>query len=154
MRFRAWLTQHLGAPATAKPAARPEDWLQGRADLLIAGMGGQVPAVVQLNVLPTPIWAGWPISAATAGSDRSAGHGEQRWPASPAISPASRVRSVAEVAAPGSSQFWAPSGGWMIRQRSTPRRGSRKSPVMGCGGLGGRMGGYGRRCSFAVDRLR
>ena len=50
MRFRVWLTQHLGAPATAEPAARAEDWLQGRADLLIAGMGGQVPAVVQLGV--------------------------------------------------------------------------------------------------------
>ena len=51
MRFRVWLTQHLGAPATAEPAARAEDWLRGRADLLIAGMGGQVPAVVQLGVL-------------------------------------------------------------------------------------------------------
>jgi hypothetical protein len=51
MRFRVWLTQHLGAPATAEPAAWAEDWLQGRADLLIAGMGGQVPAVVQLGVL-------------------------------------------------------------------------------------------------------
>jgi cell division GTPase FtsZ len=41
MRFRAWLTQHLGAPATAEPAARAEDWLRGRADLLLsAGMGG------------------------------------------------------------------------------------------------------------------
>jgi hypothetical protein len=51
MRFRAWLTQHLGAPATAEPASRAEDWLRGRADLLIAGMGGRVPAVVQLGVL-------------------------------------------------------------------------------------------------------
>ena len=51
MRFRVWLTQHLGAPATAEPAARAEDWLRGRADLLIAGMGGQVPVVVQLGVL-------------------------------------------------------------------------------------------------------
>ena len=51
MRFRAWLTQHLGALATAEPAARAEDWLRGRADLLIAGMSGQVPAVVQLDVL-------------------------------------------------------------------------------------------------------
>jgi hypothetical protein len=48
---RAWLTQHLGAPATAEPAARAEDWLRGRTDLLIAGMGGRVPAVVQLGVL-------------------------------------------------------------------------------------------------------
>jgi hypothetical protein len=51
MRFRAWLTQHLGAPARAEPAARAEDWLRGRADLLIAGMGGRVSAVVQLGVL-------------------------------------------------------------------------------------------------------
>jgi hypothetical protein len=51
MRFRAWLTQHLGAPATAEPTARAEDWLRGRADMLIAGMGGRVPAVVQLGVL-------------------------------------------------------------------------------------------------------
>jgi hypothetical protein len=52
MRFRAWLTQHLGAPATADPAERAEDWLRGRADMLIARMGRQVPAVVQLDVLP------------------------------------------------------------------------------------------------------
>ncbi len=51
MRFRFRLTQQLGAPARAEPAARAEDWLRGRADLLIAGMGGQVPAVVQLGVL-------------------------------------------------------------------------------------------------------
>ncbi len=49
LRFR--LSQHLGAPATAEPAAQAEDWLRGRADLLIAGMGGQVPVVVQLGVL-------------------------------------------------------------------------------------------------------
>lgn len=30
---------------------RAEDWLRGRADLLIAAMGGQVPIVVQLGVL-------------------------------------------------------------------------------------------------------
>ena len=78
MRFRAWLTQHLGAPATADPAARAEDWLRGRADMLIAGMGRQVRPSSSSMSWPTPIWAGWPILAATAGSDRSAGHGEQR----------------------------------------------------------------------------
>ena len=51
MRLRFRLTRHLGAPATAEPAARAEDWLRGRADLLIAGMGGQVPLVVQIGVL-------------------------------------------------------------------------------------------------------
>jgi hypothetical protein len=50
-RLRLRLRQHLGAPATAEPAAQAEDWLRGRADLLIAGMGGQVPVVVQLAVL-------------------------------------------------------------------------------------------------------
>jgi len=51
MRLRFRLTRHLGAPATGEPAARAEDWLRGRADLLIAGMGGQVPVAVQLGVL-------------------------------------------------------------------------------------------------------
>ena len=51
MRPRFRPTRHLGAPATAEPAARAEDWLRGRADLLIAGMGGQVPLVVQIGVL-------------------------------------------------------------------------------------------------------
>jgi hypothetical protein len=39
MKTRLWLTRHLGAPANAEPAAQAEDWLRGRADLLIAGMG-------------------------------------------------------------------------------------------------------------------
>jgi hypothetical protein len=51
MKPRPWLTRHLGAPVNAEPAARAEDWLRGRADLLIAGMGGQVPVVAQLGVL-------------------------------------------------------------------------------------------------------
>jgi len=51
MRLRLRLTRHLGTPVNAEPAARAEDWLRGRADLLIAGMGGQIPAVVQLSVL-------------------------------------------------------------------------------------------------------
>ena len=51
MKTRLWLTRHLGAPANAEPAAQAEDWLRGRADLLIAGMGGQVPVVAQLGVL-------------------------------------------------------------------------------------------------------
>jgi hypothetical protein len=51
MRPRLRLTQQLGEPAEAEPAARAEDWLRGRADLLIAAMGGQVPIVVQLGVL-------------------------------------------------------------------------------------------------------
>ena len=51
MRLRFRLTRYLGAPATAEPVARAEDWLRGRADLLIAGMGGQVPLVVQIGVL-------------------------------------------------------------------------------------------------------
>ena len=90
MSFRSRLTQHLGEPAKAQPAGRAEDWLRGRADLLIAGMGGQVPAVVQLGDL------------AHADLDRLADlgrnsrlgsvrrHGEPRCPASPAILPASR----------------------------------------------------------------
>src|SRR5215467_3635760 len=48
-RFR--LTHTLGVPTSADPAARAEDWLRGRADLLIAGMGGRVPVAVQLGVL-------------------------------------------------------------------------------------------------------
>jgi hypothetical protein len=51
MKTRLWLTRHLGAPANAEPAAQAEEWLRGRADLLIAGMSGQVPAVAQLGVL-------------------------------------------------------------------------------------------------------
>ena len=51
MRLRFRLTRPLGAPAEAELAARAEDWLRGRADLLIAGTGGQVPVVVQLGVL-------------------------------------------------------------------------------------------------------
>ena len=51
MKPRLWLMRHLGAPANAEPAAQAEDWLRGRADLLIAGMGGQVPVVAQLGVL-------------------------------------------------------------------------------------------------------
>ena len=50
MKTRLWLTRHLGAPANAGPA-QAEDWLRARADLLIAGMGGQVPVVAQLGVL-------------------------------------------------------------------------------------------------------
>ena len=49
--FRSWLTRHLGAPASAEPADQAGDWLQGKGDLLIAGMGGQVPVAVQLGVL-------------------------------------------------------------------------------------------------------
>ena len=51
MKPRLRLTRHLGAAPNAEPAARAEDWLRGRADLLIAGMGGRVPVVVQLGVL-------------------------------------------------------------------------------------------------------
>jgi hypothetical protein len=49
--FRLRPTRHLGAPASADPAAQAEDWLHGKGDLLIAGMGGQVPVAVQLGVL-------------------------------------------------------------------------------------------------------
>ena len=49
--FRLRLTRHLGAPASADPAAQAGDWLRGQGDLLIAGMGGQVPVAVQLGVL-------------------------------------------------------------------------------------------------------
>jgi hypothetical protein len=48
-RFR--ITQLLGVPASEGPSGRAGDWLQGNGDLLIAGLGGQVPAVVQLGVL-------------------------------------------------------------------------------------------------------
>ena len=51
MRLRLQLRQHLGIPVAAEPAARAEDWLSGQGDLLIAGMGGQVPVAVQLGVL-------------------------------------------------------------------------------------------------------
>lgn len=51
MRPRFRITQHMGTPASAEPAGQAGDWLQGQGDLLIAGMGGQVPAVVQLGVL-------------------------------------------------------------------------------------------------------
>lgn len=49
--FRSRLTRHLGAPASAEPAGQAGEWLQGKGDLLIAGMGGQVPVAVQLGVL-------------------------------------------------------------------------------------------------------
>jgi hypothetical protein len=49
--FRSWLTRHLGAPASAEPAGQAGDWLRGNGDLLIAGMGGQVPVADQLGVL-------------------------------------------------------------------------------------------------------
>ena len=49
--FRLRLTRHLGAPASADPAGQAGDWLQGKGDLLIAGMGGRVPVAVQLGVL-------------------------------------------------------------------------------------------------------
>jgi hypothetical protein len=51
MKTRLWLTRHLGAPANAEPAAQAKDWLRARADLPIAGMGGQLPVVAQLGVL-------------------------------------------------------------------------------------------------------
>src|SRR5215831_2183696 len=49
--FRSRLTRHLGTPAGAEPAGQAGDWLQGQGDLLLAGMGGQVPVAVQLGVL-------------------------------------------------------------------------------------------------------
>jgi len=51
MRLRFRLTRHPGIPAGAGPAGQAGDWLQGKGDLLIAGMGGQVPVAVQLGVL-------------------------------------------------------------------------------------------------------
>lgn len=51
MRLRFRHTQQLGVLASAEPAGQARDWLQGRGDLLIAGMGGQVPVAVQLGVL-------------------------------------------------------------------------------------------------------
>jgi hypothetical protein len=51
MRLPFRLAQHLGTPAGAGPAGQAGDWLRGRGDLLIAGMGGQVPVAVQLGVL-------------------------------------------------------------------------------------------------------
>jgi hypothetical protein len=51
MRPRFRLTQHMGNPASAEPTGQAGDWLQGQGDLLIAGMGGQVPVAVQLGVL-------------------------------------------------------------------------------------------------------
>jgi hypothetical protein len=49
--FRFRLARHLGSSASAEPADQAGDWLQGHGDLLIAGMGGQVPVAVQLGVL-------------------------------------------------------------------------------------------------------
>jgi hypothetical protein len=66
MRLRFRLTQHLGTPASAGPAGQAGDWLRGNGDLLIAGMGGQVPVAVQLGVL------------AHADLDRLAGLGRSR----------------------------------------------------------------------------
>jgi hypothetical protein len=51
MRPRFRLAQHTGTPPSAEPAGQAGDWLQGQGDLLIAGMGGQVPVAVQLGVL-------------------------------------------------------------------------------------------------------
>ena len=51
MRLPFRLTQHLGTPARYGPAGQAGDWLRGHGDLLIAGMGGQVPVAVQLGVL-------------------------------------------------------------------------------------------------------
>lgn len=51
MKPRLWLTRHLGAPANAEPAAQADDWLPGRAGLLIDGIGGQAPVVTQLGFL-------------------------------------------------------------------------------------------------------
>jgi hypothetical protein len=51
MKLQLRLRHHLGLPVATEPAARAEDWLSGRGDLLIAGMGGQVPVAVQLGVL-------------------------------------------------------------------------------------------------------
>jgi len=51
MRLRFRHPQQLGVLASAEPAGQARDWLQGRGDLLIAGMGGQVPVAVQLGVL-------------------------------------------------------------------------------------------------------
>jgi hypothetical protein len=51
MKLRFRFTQLLGVPASAGPSGRAEDWLQGNGDLLTAGLGGQVPVVVQLGVL-------------------------------------------------------------------------------------------------------
>jgi hypothetical protein len=99
MRLRFRLAQHLGAPATAEPAAQAEDWLRGRADLLIAGMGGQVPVVVQLGVRPTPIWTGWPILATTAGSDPSEEPGERRWRVARSRRPRGHPRTARRTAA-------------------------------------------------------
>ncbi|HXZ71407.1 MAG TPA: hypothetical protein VEH31_11150 [Streptosporangiaceae bacterium] len=51
MRPRFRLMQRMGTPAGAEPTGQARDWLQGQGDLLIAGMGGQVPVAVQLGVL-------------------------------------------------------------------------------------------------------
>lgn len=45
------LMQHLDIPVTIEPAGRAEDWLQGRGDLLIAGMAGPVPLAAQAGAL-------------------------------------------------------------------------------------------------------
>ena len=52
MRLRFRLTQHLGTPAGAGRAGQARDWLQGRGDLLAAGMAGRFRS-------PSS-WASWP----------------------------------------------------------------------------------------------
>src|SRR5258708_14542060 len=52
MRLRFRLAQHLGVLAKAKPPGQAEDWPGGRADLLIARIGGQGPVAVPLGAQP------------------------------------------------------------------------------------------------------
>jgi hypothetical protein len=73
--FRLRLTRHLGAPASADPAAQAGDWLQGKGDLLIAGMGGRVPVAVQLGVLAHADLG----RLADLGSNRRAGSVRRAW---------------------------------------------------------------------------
>src|SRR5258707_13960537 len=51
MRLRFRLAQHLGGLAKAEPAGEAEDWPGGRAEPVIAAMGGQGPVVVCVSVL-------------------------------------------------------------------------------------------------------
>ncbi len=66
MRLRFRLSRHLGAPATAEPAAQAEDWLRGRADC------------------SSPGWAGRSRRPARCAGPRRSGPAGRSWPQQPA----------------------------------------------------------------------
>jgi MFS family permease len=82
MRFRVWLTRHLGAPVTAEPTARAEDLLLGRAEdlpvliafrmLQAAGAAMLMPTSLGLALSVFPAHQrGSAIGGASTASERS-----------------------------------------------------------------------------------